>query len=454
MTPRNDDRIFNRDGLRHYRRTYSLTEVRIGLAILALLGAIAAWVAWKGKHQDPELFSLDPALLDKGDTAQPASSGAAPSSARRASGQNATARPNPSTERGPVPAGLAGPGWSEQTFSSFDPDTLYEKINGREGYYKSFGFQMLYFIALSKDDDETMTVDIEMYDLGSQANALGAYAGERQPDVESVLSDAGLGHTARNAMFLVRGRFYIRAVGADENDVIKAQLAHLQSVLDAGIEAEALPWGYAIFAGQMGLDPGKVGFVPENAYSFGFAKNVFNVQIDDEGAELFMVATESEDAARALARQFAEGFASYGEAKASDAEVQWIADRYLGNISGVKAVRTLVIGAYSVAELDNARAQLARLEQTASSLSDEVLQRAASATTRSNGQATEGGYSEGGEPAGEGEGAGEGENEMLEGENETLGEGESEMLGEGESPSAYDGDDPGEPSGSEPVEEM
>jgi hypothetical protein len=267
-----------------------------------------------------------------------------------------------------------------------------------------------------------------MYDQGTVANALGAYAGERQPDAKPQLSEAGIGHIARNAMFLVRGRYYVRAVGSDENEVVMAQLRHLEKVLDASLPGEALPWGYAVFAGQMGMDPGKISFTPENAYSFGFAGNVFSVQLDDDGAELFATATESASAATELAAQFTAGFASYGDGEKGPDGVTWVTDQYLGNVSGVRAVRSMVIGVYSAADAGVARSQLARLAEVVAALPEEMLQRAAAAASK---------------PSGGGYGEAEPDDESADAEPESEGAGEDSY-----------GAEPDSEPGAEPEEEM
>ena len=53
------DRIFVRNGRRHYRRVFSVTENRIGIVILLVLASVVIWVAWKGAHTDPTLFMLE-----------------------------------------------------------------------------------------------------------------------------------------------------------------------------------------------------------------------------------------------------------------------------------------------------------------------------------------------------------------------------------------------------------
>jgi hypothetical protein len=91
------DRIINRRGRKHFRRSYSLTEVRMGLLCLLGLAAVAAWVAHRGANPDPALFANTPNMLDPGQT--PA-------------------------ERGPLPTELARSGWQEGRLSTFDGSNL------------------------------------------------------------------------------------------------------------------------------------------------------------------------------------------------------------------------------------------------------------------------------------------------------------------------------------------
>jgi hypothetical protein len=401
----NDDRLFNPGGRKHFRRTYSRTEVRYGLLVLGALAAIAAWVIWRGAHPDPELLALESNLLAPGTED-------APLRARKlatgtaATGEAAGAPASP--DRGPVPAGLAAPGWRERSVTAFERDNLYEKINGRAGYYESFGVERLHFITLQREDDEAITVDVEMYDLGNVANALGAYGGERQPDAAPELADGSLGHTARNALFLVRGRFYVRAIGADESEPVLAQLAHLKRALAAGLASEPLPWAYALFVAAS-ADPGKIGFLPENAFSFGFARNVYTATVTDDGAELFVVATRDPAAATALARQFAEGFRSYGKDAGRADGIQWIEDQYLATVAGATTRGALVVGIRGAPDRAFAAKALAGLAAAAEALPENVRAQAAAEAARpapapgagyDDGAAEHGTAEPGAEPAG------------------------------------------------------
>src|SRR4051812_2436525 len=108
-----EDRIFV-GARKHFRARYSRAEVALGAVLILCLAAIAQWIRWKGEHADPELSASAPLI-----------------------------RREPPTERGPIPANIAGRGWQEQRVAQYDPENLYVKIDGREGYYKSFGFKRL-----------------------------------------------------------------------------------------------------------------------------------------------------------------------------------------------------------------------------------------------------------------------------------------------------------------------
>jgi hypothetical protein len=240
-------------------------------------------------------------------------------------------------DRGPVPAGLALAGWSESDVSRFDYDNLYVKIDGREGYYKSFGFEMLYFMSIVSDEDAQRAVDIELYDLGTAANAVGAYSGERSPGVSSEAGEFGLGHIDRNALYLTRGRYYLRAIGSEESPEVTAQLEALRGGFEDALPGEPLPWGITLFVAGMGMDPGAVAYAPENAFSFGFAREVYSAALPDE-ADVFVTPARDESA-DALAERYREGFRQYGE---DDGDL--IRDRYQSTFATAVAAGPWVVG--------------------------------------------------------------------------------------------------------------
>jgi hypothetical protein len=339
---RDEDRLFVRSGRRTYRRRFSRVEPRWSALVLVVLAAVGGWVAWKGAHPDPELFSA---------------------------GFEAGA---------PVGADVAMPGWRTGAVAQYDSSNLYEKIDGREDYYKSFGFRRLHWVSLVAEDAPETTVDIELFDLGNAANALGAYAGERSPDAAARVEASGLWHRARNAVFATTGRYYARLVGADESAPVLAQLEHARRALQAALPGEPLPWGYALFAGGMGLDPGRIAYFPENAFSFGFAPPVFVARPDASDLELFAAPAAAAGAASELATRFVQGFQQYGDDAGADRGHRWVRDRYLGTLATAAARGAWVIGVRGAPDPARAAAALAGLEKAIGALPGDVVSRARS----------------------------------------------------------------------------
>lgn len=349
-----EDRVFNPKGRKHYRRTYEVREVKIGAVIALGLALIAAWVMYKGAHPDPALFNIEASLQTKG-----AEQGVVEKKRSLPSQKKAP------VSRGPIPDKLASKGWREGKLSQFDAENLYVKVNGRADFYKSFGFQRLFVLPIFDVKNEERSLDVEVFDFGKTINALGAYNGERQPNVKPEVGTSGMAHIARNALFVTRGKYYVRAIGSDESEKTKALLGHVRASFEASLEGEALPFSYALFVGALGLDPGKVNYHPENAFSFGFAKKVHSVMVNED-LELFVQPTADDKAAKAMVARFHKGFLQYGTAVSGDKT--WVKDRYLGVLSGAKSAGLWVVGVRSAANVAEAESWVAKLAEATKDL--------------------------------------------------------------------------------------
>jgi hypothetical protein len=373
----NGDRLFVRDGFRHYRRRYSLTEVRWGLACLGALLLITWWVVWKGRHPaDPNLFSDGTALLKSGTT--PVVSTPVPAPVPAAA---------PAADRGPLPRSLAGAGWREDKVSQFDPENLYVKIDGRADYFKAFGFKRLYSLLLVSEKDPATTIDVEMYDLGRAANALGAYGGERAPDVKPHVDPHGLSHIARNALYMARGNYYLRVIGSDETPVIQDKLAGLSDALASAIAGEPLPWAYGLFVGELGIDPGLVSYFVVNAFSFSFAPDVWTARPrgKNDDLELFAAVRTNAADARRLATALHKGFLGFGvaagKARIGGKDVPLLKDQLLGAFTAVTTTDRWVLGARGAASREMLIGELGRLDRALASAPDDVKKGAHPATS-------------------------------------------------------------------------
>ncbi len=346
---REDDRIFNRRGRKHFRRTYSKNEAKIGVAVFAVLLAIAAWVTWRGGRPDEQT------LLTAADLYEPNQAASAPEKAGP-------------KDRGALPADFAPPKFTEARVASFDSNNLYEKINGREGYYKGFGFVRLDSASITSDENAEIYVDVELFDLARIENAVGAMAGEVPEGGKSELKNDALIFEGKSSILLARGKHYARLIGASESELVKGALAHLRDRLLAALPGETMPLGFALFAAALQIPADRISFEAENAFSLGFAKDVHVGRRADE-TELFLLVEKDTKSATALAAKFGEGFKEYGEDAGASAGISWVRDRYLSTIAGASSAGRCVIGVRGASDKDKANSELATLKTAAARLS-------------------------------------------------------------------------------------
>ena len=393
-------RVLNPRPFRVFRKTYRPGEAKAGAAVLGLLVLVAAWVAWRGAHPDPSLVA-DPATAKGGASASiPEAEGRrapdGPSVAGSAHGDVASAPkdglPSASagrpSDRGALPASLAAAGWTEGEPSRFDAENLYVKINGRADFFLVRGFRSLTFVTLSSADGAV--VDVELYDLGSPENALGAFAAERTPGAKVESGSGTSWYRARNALFLARGSSYARAIGSDESTAVLAQLSALRTAFEGGLAAGEKPWTVALFADALGLPPDRLQYTAENAFSFGFARNVTSATLDDGETELFVLPAGDAAKAKELAARFEEGFLSYGE-RAEAAGASWVKDRYLSTYSRTLVAGTMVAGIRGAPDPARAAEALAKLEKAVRALPPDVARKAAAGPPSAT-KPTGGGY--------------------------------------------------------------
>ncbi|PWT87684.1 MAG: hypothetical protein C5B54_11890 [Acidobacteria bacterium] len=340
------ERVFNTFQRKPFRPFYSFREFIAGIIILILLAAVVLWLEWRGAHPDPDLFLTREKLLTSKGGQIPVykrplerwvePGGVAPNSTGAAA--------NPLE---PFPASVAGDGWQASgSVSTFDETNLYTKIDGREGFYKSFGFQKLYTLSLESSSEKNLTIDLELFDLGSIENAIGALTAEipdEKAQASVKLEPSGLSYFTSNAGFASQGKYYVRMVGSDANPVIEKRIQAIKKDLLPKFPVEKLPWTYALFAGQLGVNPGQIRFEKENVFSLSSVTNVYSAILPGSTeTQLFITKRSGNDDATKLAKQIGDSFASYG--KVLKQSPYLIQNEYIQVVDGVQPYQQFVIG--------------------------------------------------------------------------------------------------------------
>ena len=176
----------------------------------------------------------------------------------------------------------------------YNPENLWEYINGAADQFIDYGFESLQVAELSND---SLQVSAEIYDMGLPLNAFGIYMIERpqQASIMKIGTESSISLPAQ--CFLLKDRFYVK-IHLYEGELTKDIGKELLKAF-----AMALP-GQAVFPDEFSLLPevgqveGSFGHVRRNFLGLSELSNcVFANYLDDENKEYqyFAVIPESDN---------------------------------------------------------------------------------------------------------------------------------------------------------------
>jgi len=269
-------------------------ERAAAVLILLLLAGIGLAIAFKGRHFNPDLYTVRTdslsataaAVEGKSGTlreAAPAPVVAAPApAAETAPDASATPAAAPAAAGGegeggaegaaaptPAPTGepleIALPGLKPMSPTEFyNSDNLYEKIDGRAPAYQGFNVVALRCRSFSVTAVAGSFVDVYEYRFDSPVDAFGMYALERDPK-GGPLDFAPDGYSGEMGYFFRQGAVYVQVMASDQ----KPETLALTRAI-AQNRAQVLPADDQGLAGRRrlpaeGMIAGSVGYVADNA---------------------------------------------------------------------------------------------------------------------------------------------------------------------------------------------
>ena len=148
-------------------------------------------------------------------------------------------------------------GWQpEDEVLTYNPENLYEYINGAADQFLDYGFQILQSRDLSKGD---LKITVDIYDMGESLNAFGMYKTERPRDLKGVpVGTEGIITPPYQAL-LLKDRYYIK-VNAYEGELSDSTgRSALEAIADALPGETGFPEVLHLLPKQ-GMMPGSEGY--------------------------------------------------------------------------------------------------------------------------------------------------------------------------------------------------
>lgn len=109
---------------------------------------------------------------------------------------------------------------------TYTAENLYEKINGKAPQYTESGFVKLFTQRFANKNDNSLTAELYVFDMGGARNAFSVYSVQRRAGTEA-LAEVKFGYKTSNAMYFVRGKYYIELVGYSESQELLGAMSGL-----------------------------------------------------------------------------------------------------------------------------------------------------------------------------------------------------------------------------------
>lgn len=185
---------------------------------------------------------------------------------------------------------------------TYNPANLYEKIDGRAPLYIEAGFVKLLTQRFVNKDNESLWMELFVYDMAGIRNAFSVYGRQRRPDVE-ILPVMRFAYKTSNAVFFVHGKYYVELLGSAESaQLVRAMERVAEKIAEYFAIAEDVKIAeLALFPGE-NLVRGSAKLYLANAFGFGGLTDTFAAiyRSGDESITAFLSRKDSAAEAAAV----------------------------------------------------------------------------------------------------------------------------------------------------------
>ena len=325
----------------------SRLQTRLSLALLALMGIIAAGVLYTQHSFNPAVSSRQ--QLAEGDAAR---------------------RPAPS---GPTMVDLPERLEGLTPPESFGPQSLSDKIDGKAELYLAAGFERLVSQRFSIRGQDRPWLELFAYDMGGFENAYSVFSLQRREDAAPI-DLAEHAYQTENALFLVHGDHYLEIIASEPTAEMRASMKSLADafVRDHPVAREAIA-GPELFPAE-GLAAESVARIPSDAFGFEKLDRVFTAGYRLHDAE--MTAFFSRRGSAAEAAELAGAYLGFlvtfgGEEQKTDLPIEGAAAvNILDSYEIVFAAGPYFAGVREADRLDQAAALALRLYRRLKTVTD------------------------------------------------------------------------------------
>lgn len=191
---------------------------------------------------------------------------------------------------------------------TYNPENLYEKINGKAPLYLECGFKKLFTQRFVSQDDNSLWFELYIYDMATVKNAFSVFSVQKRADAAMAGSmDPQYAYRTGNALYYTNGHYYIELVGSDESTGLFQAMTEVRDNLRTKLAVDKVTK-----IAELSLFPpenivqGSAKLYLSNAFGFGALTSTFAARynLDDQTATVFFSKRANTSEAQTLAQSF------------------------------------------------------------------------------------------------------------------------------------------------------
>ncbi|MBN1788794.1 MAG: hypothetical protein JW806_10445 [Sedimentisphaerales bacterium] len=175
----------------------------------------------------------------------------------------------------------------------YNPDNLYEKINGKADLYLNNDFASLQCRRFIDKSVENNWAEVYLYDMGQAENAFAVYSLQKRED-SVTLGWAQFGYFTTDSIYFAAGKYYIEIFLSSEDDKLLTSAKNAAKQLSSNSSAGtvAIPT-IALFPVDNLVDD-SFKFIKTDAFSCSELKNIFSAkyEINDSSITAYLTRTD------------------------------------------------------------------------------------------------------------------------------------------------------------------
>lgn len=299
------DKVFNDRPRKVFRKYVGASEVAFSVCFIGLVMLMGLWFAMRKDDFDPgeRDISIDVLIAQSVEDHL-----YEPPLKRWVDPSVVTAGLRVAVDLEPYPSSIIGEGWTlDSRLQEFNSENLYEKINGQADQYILFGFETLHFLAIT-NAAEGLDINLELYNMGTFANALGIFAAQRSEGTQVLQKDNAFYYPTLAGAFGIVGSYYFKLSGSENSEFIREKALDFVAEFSRSVRGDVqIPSSLTLLSQGLGLDFSAIEYQREDVFQYAFAKDFWFGKVPKEkGGRFFVHEADSEEAAAGLFEEILE----------------------------------------------------------------------------------------------------------------------------------------------------